>query len=604
MQIAKVVPKVKTSGSGIFDYDIPPEILPQMRVGILVEVPFRGRKIEGIVTDIKRASQFTNLKKIIRIIDPTPVIDDQHLALAKWMADYYLSSLGQTLFENIVPPAIRTIKKQTETMQNNNTFLAPDKKVSSKYFLVQADFSHRLKFYLKAIDKTINRGQSVLILIPDLTLINYFTKNTKNPIILHSRLSKTERWLAWDKIRSGTDKAKQIIIGSQSALFAPVQNLGLIIIDQAEDETYKNDRSPYFSAITTAEKLAKISGSSLILGGLNHNIETFFYAEENKYEILKNKFLKPNISIVDTKSEKNIISATLVDAIEQSIQKKEKIILVLNRKGEGSSLTCVDCGWVQTCEKCGSPLRPENLKVVCHNCEKKYDLKTKCPKCQGFNLKKFGWGTKKLLKIARGLWPKEKIINLEKDGDKLINNFSIAIVTSYALKLPLSKIGLVGIIDSDSYTFLPDFRSAEKDFLNFFKFLKISRNGIIQTKNPEHYFVKALAKLDYMAYYQAELKVRYEGYFPPFSHLINLIYQNESEVICQKEAEKLAGKLRKIKNKDLQILGPAPAYFGKNRNFFRWQIIIKTILPRLRELDELLKKQNDWKIDVDPVDLI
>ena len=597
MQIAKVVPKVKTTGSGIFDYDIPPEILPQMQVGILVEVPFHGRKIEGIVIDIKRTSQFTNLKNIIRIIDPVPVIDDHHLTLAKWMAEYYLSSLGQTLFENIVPPAIRTIKKQTLPIIQKKIYLNKN----DRSYLIQADFSHRLKFYLKAISKTIHRGQSVLILIPDLTLINYFLKSIKNPIILHSRLTKTERWLAWNKIRSNS---KQIVIGSQSALFAPVQNLGLVIIDQAEDETYKNDRSPYFSAITTAEKLVKISGSSLILGSLNHNVETFFYATKNNYEILKNKFLKPEISIVDTKSEKNIISTSLISEIEKSISKKEKIILVLNRKGEGSSLNCVDCGWVQTCQKCGLVLRPENFKAVCHNCENKYDLMTKCPKCQGFNLKKFGWGTKKLLKITKDLWPKEKIINLEKDGDKLIDDFSIAIVTSYALKLPLPKIGLIGIIDSDSYSFLPDFRSAEKDFLNFFKFLKISKKGIIQTKSPEHYFVRTLAKLDYMAYYQAELKIRDEGNFPPYSHLINLIYQNENEEICQKEAEKLAGKLRQIQNPKFQILGPAPAYFKKNRHLYRWQIIIKQNLPRQEELGELLKKQKDWKIDVDPVDLI
>jgi len=597
MQIAKVVPKVKTLGSGIFDYDIPPEILPQMRCGILVEVPFHGRKIEGIVIDIKRTSAITNLKKIIRIIDPSPVIDDQHLSLARWMADYYLSSLGQTLFENIVPPAIRTIKRQTTTINDRQKQI--NKK--SRSYLIQADFSHRLKFYLKAINKTISFGQSVLILIPDLNLIGYFTKNLKNPIILHSKLSKTQRWLAWNKIRSGS---KQIIIGSQSAIFAPIQNLGLIIIDQAEDEAYKNDRSPSFSAVTTAEKLAKIFGANLILGSLNHNIETFFWAKQNKYEILKNKFLKPNISIVDTKSEKNIISTTLVSEIEKSISKKEKIILVLDRKGEGNSLTCVDCGWIQTCEKCNLPLKPENTKAICRNCHRTYDLKIKCPACQGFNLKKFGWGTKKLLKIARELWPNEKIINLQKDGDKLSDDFSIAIATSYALKLPLPKIGLIGIIDSDAYVFLPDFRSAERYFLNFFKFLKISTSGIIQTKNPEHYFVKALAKLDYIVYYQAELKVRCEGYFPPYSHLINLIYQNIDEAFCQKETEKLVEQLKKIKNQNLKILGPAPAFLRKKRNLYRWQIIIKLTLPRPKELDELLKKQKNWKIDVDPLDLI
>lgn len=550
MQIAKVAPKVKTLGTGIFDYAIPPEILPEIQTGVLVEVPFGNRIVEGIVIEIRRTSTISKLKSIKRIIDPIPVIDDGHLMLAKWMADYYLSSLGQTLFENIVPPAIRTIKKQIDINIASKKNQSIDVK-KNRSFLILADFSHRLNFYLKAIAKTLKSGQSVLILVPDLTLISYFTQVVKNPIILHSGLTKTQRWTAWDKARN---QSSSIIIGSTSALFAPVNNLGLIIIDQVDDETYKNDRSPRFLAQTVAEKLVKISNADLILGSLNPGLETYFYATKNRYKILKNKFSKPNVEIVDMKAEKGFLSHTLILAIEKSIQKNEKIILVLNRKING--------------------------------------------------------GTKKLAQIVRTLWPLEKIINLESGGDKFTNDFRLAIATSYALKLPLPKIGLVGIIDGDAFMFLPDFRSAERDFLNFFKFLKISTHGVIQTKNPDHYFVASLAKLDYDQYYQAELKVREENFFPPFWHLINLTYQNKDEVLAQKEAEKLAKQLKKFENVDnsmiqiVCILGPNPAFFRKIRNSYRWQIIIKLKQNRPAELDTLLKKQNGWRIDVDPVNLM
>ncbi len=247
MQIARVVPKVKTSGEGIFDYSIPPEILPDMKIGILVLVPFHGRKIEGIVIDIKRSSQITRLKPIISLIDTFPVIDKVHTELAKWMADYYITDFSKTLFENIVPPAKRIIKKRddsTATLQKLSGNRSPKK------YLVVADFQTRLKFYLQAIKKTLARGQQIIILVPDLSLVPYFTRSIKNKIsILHTGLTLTQRWLEWDKIRRGDI---DIVIGSNSALFAPVKNLGLIIIDQEENETYKSGQAPRYHTVKVA----------------------------------------------------------------------------------------------------------------------------------------------------------------------------------------------------------------------------------------------------------------------------------------------------------------------------------------------------------------
>ncbi|AKM82589.1 TPA: primosomal protein N' [Candidatus Berkelbacteria bacterium] len=601
MQIAKVIPKVKTSGDGIFDYSIPPEILPQIKCGVLVEVPFHGRTIEAIVMDIRRSSQIQILKPIIKIIDPNPVIDNLHLKLAKWMSDYYLAPLGQTLFENIVPSAKRTIKKNESEIAVQPSSL----NLTNNRFLIIADFSRRLKFYLQAIEKTIKRKQSVLILIPDLSLIDYFAPKLKDLIILHANLTKTERWIAWDKARR---KPFSIVIGSQSALFAPINNLGLIIVDQFESLSFKNDRSPRFSTVETAKKLTEFSKANLIIGSLTPDIENFYQAQKN-YKILKHNFLKPKIEIIDTSNAKSILSETLKKNIEKNLFDKKKTLLVFNRKGEGNYYTCTNCNWIFNCKQCDLPLRPFENKAVCQRCDKTFDLPTNCEKCHGINLKKTGLGTRKLSKIIKDNWPKSTIINLEKDGDELTNDFDIAIATNYALKLNLPKIDLVAILDMDSYLYLPDFKSAENAFDTYYKFLKISDQGLIQTSRPDAGLSKSLAALDYESFFNHEINLRRKESFPPFTKMINLIFQNEDEEICKKDSIKTAKSLNGLKSnsteiESLEILGPNPAFVFKKLNKSRWQIIIKhkNVLPE--NIRAFLLKQRNVIIDVDPVDLI
>src|SRR3989304_997532 len=322
MQIAKVVPNLKTSDEGIFDYAIPPELLPQIQEGILVEVPFHGRNVEGIIVDIKRSSQIPNLKPILKFIDPIPVIDIIHIELAKWMSDYYIAPFGKALFENIVPAAKKSIKNiSLQTVQHK----LARANLCQKYLLI-GDFNARLSFYLKAIDETWRHQKATIILVPDLIIIPYLSKNIKKSFtILHSKMTKTQRWLAWNNIRSGKTR---IVIGSQSALFAPVSNLGLIIIDQEENETYKNGRTPRYHASATAKKLCELTGANLILGSRTPRLETYYNASRNKYRLITKQNSRTNITIIDMNSEKYIISNALESAIEKSLQENKKILLV------------------------------------------------------------------------------------------------------------------------------------------------------------------------------------------------------------------------------------------------------------------------------------
>ncbi len=606
MQIAQIVPKSRTTKEGIFDYAIPPELLPMIKIGILVEVPFHGRKIKGLIIRLKPKSQISNLKSIIDVIDPMPVIDEVHINLAKWMSEYYLSPLGKTLFEMIVPSAKRTIQRLSQNQNYTSRSARAYYKgyFSGKKYIIVSDFKNRLNFYLKAIEKTLKQNRSVIILVPDLSLVRYFTKDIKIPVsILHASLTLTQRWLAWNKIRNGEIK---IVIGSTSALFAPVQNLGLLIIDQEENETYKNDRSPRFHVVSVAEKLAELSKANLIIGTITPRIETYNKALEGNYQILKKLKDASDISTVNMNFEKQAISMPLQKKIDEVLKEKKKVLLVLNRKGEGTKFSCPDCSWVALCKKCGLPLVPQKVNNVCFRCEKEYQFPEACPKCQNVHLKPMGLGTIRLKKFVADFWPDAKIVQIEKDVDIniLYQDWDIAISTSFGLKFNLPKIGLVGIVDADQELNFPDFHSAEKTFQTFYKFLRIGEQGIIQTHLPENYVFSNLASLDYEKFFLDEIENRRKSQFPPFVQLIRLLYKNTSESVVKEETQRVFDQLLTFNYQLSTILGPSPAFFKKERNKFRYQIILK-LKKRSKVLDDFLwTLPKDWIIDVDPIDLL
>ena len=612
MQIAQIVPKVRTRDEGIFDYAIPPTILPQIKIGVLVKVPFHGRKIEGIIIDLKRSSTILKLSNIISVIDSAPVVDKIHVDLARWMSEYYLTSLGQTLFENIVPPAIRTIKKHI-SYQRPSIIYARAKIVDGSDVsknLVIADFNARLEFYLKEITKTISQHKNVIILVPDLSLIRYFTGHLKRPYaILHAGLTRTERWTTWNNIREGKVK---IVIGSQSALFAPVSNLGLVILDQEENETYKSDRSPRYNTLDVAEVLCELASAKLIVGSTSPQVTTYFRAKKLNYKIYKRTKKTAPGSIVNMNFEKRIISNTLEEQINSNLSKKNKILLVLNRKGEGTNFSCADCGWIALCQICGLSLIPQKIENVCFRCEKTFAKETICPKCQGINLRPAGLGTARLRKILAKNFPQAKIAIFEKDASaEESQNYDIAIVTSYGLKMSFANIGLVAIVDTDQTFSLPDFSSTEKAFNTYYKFLNLADRKIIQTHLANHYAIQSLAAMDFHQFLNAELNIRQAGNFPPFYKLIRLEYQNELLKKAELESKKVAEILQKIDHQNLlEISDPYQPFINKKRNKFRSQILIRTKntykkLPLPKETQSIIKNlPKGWIVDIDPFSLI
>ncbi len=472
----------------------------------------------------------------------------------------------------------------------------------NKKYLIVGDFQSRMGFYLKAVNEAEKKNKSIIILVPDLRLIPYFTKYLKNSVaILHSQMTKTERWLTWNRIRN--QKVK-IIIGSQSALFAPVKNLGLIIIDQEENETFKNNRSPRFHAVDAAERLGLLSGASLILGSLSPRIETYYKGLKGDFKIFK-KTQKDNLAtIVDMNSEKYVISNTLEQEIEEALRNKEKILLIFNRKGEGTKFSCVDCGFIALCEKCGLPLIPQKSENVCYRCQKTTPLPAICPKCQSVKLKPMGLGTARLKKFLSDLFLKVTIVQIEKelDGTALKADWQIAIATSYALKFQFPKLGLVALIDADQGLNFPDFFATEKSFGNLYKFLRIGKVKIIQTHLPENKVIKNLAKMDYEGFFLDEIAERKKFAFPPFRKIIRLEYRDDNYEEAFAQASRIYLVLKK---NGLEPTAPYTPYIGQIRNLHRVQMLVKYQKNLSIETKTLIKNlKRPWIIDVDPIKLL
>jgi len=481
-------------------------------------------------------------------------------------------------------------------------------KPMNKRYLIIGDFSTRLKFYQNAVEKTLAKNRSIIILVPDLSLIPYFTKHLKNESsIIHSGLTKTQRWLEWDKIRRGDIK---IVIGSQSALFAPAVNLGLIIIDQEENETYKNDRSPRFHAVEVAQKLSDLTDANLILGSLVPKIETYYQATQGKFRILRKAITqKSNISIVDMNSEKYVISNTLEKEIEGALFNKKRTLLIFNRKGEGTKFSCADCGWMATCEKCGLPLVPQKNDNVCFHCEKTYLQPGACPKCQSIKLRPMGLGTIRLKKFVNDLFPKAKVIQVEKDIDgRLVRyDWDIAIMTIYGLKFSWPKIGLVGIIDADQGFNFPDFSSPQKSFQTLFKFLRIGERGIVQSHLPENYVIQALAGLNYEKFFLDEIVQRRKFGYPPYTHLVRLLFKSVDKEKILKETSRIYQSLITSHFPLTTISPPHACFIQKERGKYRWQIVIKSSkhISHFSSLISIIRSlPKGWIVDIDPVNLL
>jgi primosomal protein N' (replication factor Y) (superfamily II helicase) len=499
--------------------------------------------------------------------------------------------------------------------------------------------SGKTEIYLRALAETVKQGRRGIVLVPEIAMtpqiIERFVSRFPGRVaVLHSQLSLGEQFDEWWKIKQGEF---DVVIGPRSALFAPQPDLGLIILDEEHEWTYKQvDASPHYHTREAALKLAELSGAVLVLGSATPDVESYYRAQRGTYQLLElNERITtgvvsalPDVEVVDLKEELkagnlSLFSRSLRKAVEEALQNHEQTILFLNRRGGATFIECRSCGFVLRCKRCAVPLSYHFTEesLVCHQCNYHTAVPLACPRCRSRKIKYIGVGTEKLEQETARVFPQARILRWDSDAAQgrqhqaIFDQFrkreaDILIGTQMIAKgLDLPGVTLVGVISADIALNLPDFRAGERAFQLLSQVAGWAGRGaaggkvIIQTYSPGHYAVNAAAAHDYRAFYQKEIAYRRELRYPPFSRLARLVYSHSNEQRCRQEVERLARLLlADIESRGLagvSLIGPAPAFVYRLRSRFRWQIILRAGDPSL--ILKEVRLPTGWTLDIDPV---
>lgn len=631
----------------------------KLPTGTLVEVPLFKRNVEGIVIgardDFERLGNF-ELKKINKVIEEK-FLHAKQLNLAEFISNHYLSSLGVVL-KNFVPKQaksriikVNTIKSKVQKINLTEeqkkvvqTITKLRSKKFTKYLLFGPAGSGKTEIYIHSILKLkkINNNSQFLILVPEKTLTpqaverygEYFKE--EEIVMLSSNLSKGQFFSAWEKIRSG--KAK-IIIGTRMAVFAPFKKLGLIVIDEEQDMSFKQwEMTPRYDARTVADELAKIYSCTIIRGSATPSVESYWKSKNKEMQLLTIPALKiPNLTnqptetiVVDMKKERwqknySIISRKLKSEIEYALKNKLQVILFINRQGMSAFAVCDSCKSVMKCEQCEKALIYDREGFYrCTHCSYKTNIVPKCKKCGGIIFKNIGLGTQKVEKEIKNIFSSAKIIIADSQSSKqkdfqenIYTQFSerkadILIGTQMISKgWDLPNVSLIGIIDADNMLTFPDFSVQEKTFQTLIQVAgRVSRPGarfpgvvVVQTFQPENRLIQMIAEKNFEAFFENEFSERKALQFPPFGKIIKIFFQDFSLKKTTDETTRVYEILNKIS--DIKVTEPYSPLLLKIRGKFRKQLIIKIKENIPGELiDELKKLGHGWIIDIDPISII
>lgn len=600
---------------GPFDYIVPAGLRNKINPGSRVWVYFRTRKIVGYVVKLKRKTVIKKLKNILAVIDELPVLNKDMLSLTKRISEYYCVSWGQAI-EAALPGLLRKGKPLTPVKYEK---YARIKEPTEAVLLHDIGGQLRWDIYLEKIRIAYKNGKSVILLLPDIASVLKTKELIQEKLgIIPDILYRNEpkELDTWIKIKG---LKRRIIIGTRSAIFAPVNDLGLIIIDEEEDSIYKQEQSPYYQARDVAFMRSAIQKSNLVLAGTAPSLESFYLSKKNriKYLFLKTKDKPAEIKIADTKnlSFKNrktdiVLSRYLEDAVVSVLAAGGKVLIFLNRKGFATSATCNNCNIILKCPRCSINLVyyfKDNI-LSCHHCNFKMPPPKICPNCNSSYIKYTGLGTEKMESQLHRLFPQARIKRLAQEEPE-ITGADIFISTESIISQTKYKFDLVGVLSIDNSLNRPDFRSTEKTFALLCGLLKLTQKlVIIQTRTPKHYCFRALAEKEVNIFYNEELKTRKQLGFPPYQHIGLVKLRGRKEDRVKRIAQDLFGQLNKAnQDKRIKILSVNPGEYQKLRDNFYWQILVKSAAA-LR-LSKFLKIHlKDFKhsgiivtVDIDPV---
>lgn len=668
---ALVLTDVAKLGTKTFSYLIPDNMRSDIKIGQPVSVPFGPkRKIKGYIAGFSNyLEEGIKAKYIDEILDTEPLFTLEYLKLLEWVANYYFcdlptvlkTALPQKFFEKNVKN-YRKPRKENAALQKNEE--NKEHKLSPEQQKVYEEIKHvnaqnsllygitgsgKTEIYFKLIEDTIKEGKNVLFMAPEIALVSQLTMRTikrfgaDKVAIWHSSISEAEKYSVWQKLRQ--DEIK-ILFGARSAVFAPIKNLGLIIIDEEHDTSYKQTMpNPRYCAKHVAKELAKLHGAKIISGSATPDVESFWEAQNtNSLFELKNRYNNaqlPDVSIVDMKSERidgnpGIFSRTLINRTKETIERGEQVIFLINRRGFSTYTQCMECAQVLECKKCAIPLiyHSQTNSWRCHYCG--YEVKhPKCENCGSEELENFGTGSQRVEEIAKKIFEGMSVARLDSDSlnkknehIEILQKFqnggiNILIGTQMIAKgLDNPNVTLVGVINADLSFNLPDYRSSERGFSLLTQVAGRSGRGghkgkvIFQTYNPQNLFLQKAKEQDYISFFEKEKELRQEYDYPPYSKIIRIIISSKEEFkaehACLEITTHLENYIKKLSlDERIIVLGPTPCVIGKIRGEWRYNILIKnkleqkghdTVLGFLRKI--ILPNDIKMITDVDPSDIL
>lgn len=615
-------------------------------VGAVVLVEIKSKHVLGIVTAVVSQPNFA--VKPITTIYKLPPIPLTSLALLEWIKPYYPAPLGVTtslflpagLTKNIQPVST-TYTKNVEiqelpplTVDQKN---ALSQIQSSGFHLLHGETgTGKTRIYVELARRTLSKGRSAVILTPEIGLTPQLLQDFRaifgdRVLLLHSQMTGSARRATWLQILG--QREPLVVIGPRSALFTPLKNIGLIVVDEAHETAYKQDRAPHYHASHVAAKLAEIHKAVLILGSATPLVTDYAIAQAKQRPIIRmsqtantTNPTQTNVKVIDLRDRKAFtksshLSNTLIQHIQDVLQKKEQALLFLNRRGTARMVFCERCGWQANCPQCDLPLvyHGDTHRMQCHTCAFIAATPTSCPVCHNTAIVFKNAGTKAVADEVSKLFPNAKIQRFDTDNKKQERmeehlsfmqrgDIDIIIGTQTVAKgLDLPRLGLVGVIVADTGLSLPDFSAQERTYQLLRQVIgRVGRghrasHAVIQTYNPASPVLKMALDKDWDSFSKKELQERQQYQFPPYFYLLKLSCKRSTIQAAQTASDRLAKKLSL--NKNLIIEGPAPAFYEKVQGKYQWQIVVKS--RQRSELIEVIKTlPAQWSYDIDPMQLL
>ena len=491
-----------------------------------------------------------------------------------------------------------------------------DNKQYQQFLLYGVTGSGKTEVYLQLIEKVLNIGKNAIVLVPEISLTpqmldRFISRFGKEEIaILHSKLSIGERHDEWERIR---EKKARIVIGARSAIFAPIENIGIIIIDEEHDSSYKSETNPRYNAKEIAKVLAKENQAPLVLGSATPDMTTFYHAtNEDEFGNTKIKLLTltkranqsslPKVEIIDLKQElangnRSMLSMELYNCIEENLKQKRQTILFLNRRGYSTFIMCRNCGYTVKCPNCNISMTYHSYerKLKCHYCGHEENVVTVCPECHSDKIRYFGTGTQKLEQEIHKQFPEASTIRMDIDTvtkknshEVILNTFKnenidILIGTQMVVKgHHFPNVTLVGVIAADSSLNIDDYRANERTFQILTQVAEIAGREnlqgkvVIQTYNPDNFSIICAQKQNYNLFYETEIALRKQLKYPPFCDIILIGFNSYQEQEIKKVSSKIYQYLeQRLDKEEFKVLRPMPCPIDKIQNRYRWRIIIK-----------------------------